>query len=187
MKGTPKKLVIGHRFGKLLILAEREPSIYSTPNRPRIIARRVFCRCDCGVEREFSLSNLRSGESSSCGCVREGSPWKAAHGKPLHGHRAHGGRTPEYVCWVSLKARCENRKCRDYKDYGARGIGICDRWRGSFEAFLSDMGNKPTPKHSIDRINNDGNYEPGNCRWATAKEQRANQRNSKKASLEAPV
>jgi hypothetical protein len=86
-------------------------------------------------------------------------------------------RTPEYQTWANIIKRCTNPKTPNYRYYGGRGIAICSRWRDSFQAFLADMGRRPSPRHSIDRYpNNDGHYEPGNCRWATAKEQRQNQR-----------
>jgi len=82
----------------------------------------------------------------------------------------------EYIAWLGMKARCNNPNCRGYKWYGARGIKVCDRWNKSFDAFLEDMGRAPSPDHSLDRTDNDGNYEPGNVRWATRDVQRLNQR-----------
>jgi hypothetical protein len=85
--------------------------------------------------------------------------------------------TPEYNSWVGMKGRCLNEHGPDFRLYGGRGIAVCERWRDSFEAFYTDMGPRPSPMHSIDRFpNNDGHYEPGNCRWATPREQRLNQR-----------
>lgn len=87
--------------------------------------------------------------------------------------------SPEYGAWTSAKSRCSNPKDPEYKGYGGRGITVCERWRLSYQAFLDDMGRKPTPKHTLDRFpNNDGNYEPGNCRWATYTQQNRNSRNS---------
>lgn len=113
------------------------------------------------------------------------------HGNPHHvtqkippSQRKHGASwvdgkaTPEYSAWASMKSRCENPAARNFKDYGGRGIRVCAKWRNSFEAFLADMGPRPSKQHSIDRIDNDGNYEPGNCRWATAKRQQRNKRSN---------
>jgi hypothetical protein len=85
----------------------------------------------------------------------------------------------EYQVWCYIKSRCYNKKVKAFKYYGGRGITMCDRWRNSFAAFLEDMGQRPTPKHQIDRIDNEKGYEPGNCRWATKKEQMRNRSNSR--------
>jgi hypothetical protein len=96
--------------------------------------------------------------------------------RELHGLSKH----PMYHSWIAMIRRCHASSEPGYKNYGARGIKVCDRWRNSFVAFLADMGGRPSPKHTLDRINNDGNYEPGNCRWATRHEQRVNSRNPKR-------
>jgi hypothetical protein len=127
-------------------------------------------RCDCGTEEERRLSHLTSGASTSCGCgVREKNT--------KHGQAAH--RSPEYTTWVSMVQRCANSKNPRWKDYGGRGITVCAAWRESFETFLRDMGPRPTAGHSIDRVDNDGHYEPANCRWATRAEQYSNRRPKK--------
>lgn len=114
----------------------------------------------------------------------------------MHDKSRHGGRSAEYVAWQGMKSRCTtNKQNYCYRHYAGRGISVCKRWRESFAAFLEDMGRKPSPELSLDRINNDGNYEPENCRWATDKEQANNKRigkrpkmykNPKKISLHMP-
>ena len=160
----------GVRFGRWIVVRRAPPLPYGDT--------KWFCRCDCGTGRLVLAGNLLSGGSTSCGCLaRE----LAAARSLVHGHARSGGVTPEYRCWRCIIARCTNSNHVAFKDYGARGIHICDRWRSGdgirsgFQCFLLDMGLRPLGC-SIDRIENDRGYEPGNCRWGSAKEQRKNQR-----------
>lgn len=149
----------GDRHGKLTVLSV-------TPGwRGNGFLVRVLC--DCGVERSEQLSWLRQG-SRSCGC---------SAGRLLHGMARVKRREPIYSAWRHMWTRCTNPRYPRFDRYGGRGITICDRWR-SFELFAQDMGPRPSPRHSLDRIDNDGNYEPGNCRWATSTEQMRNRSTS---------
>jgi hypothetical protein len=118
--------------------------------------------------------NLRSGDVRSCGCLQREI---IARRNRTHGHSVRGAETPTYRSWKAMHTRCTNPNPSTWAHYGGRGIEICERWR-SFESFLEDMGERPEGT-SIDRIDVDGNYEPGNCRWATPTEQRANRRDGK--------
>ena len=149
-----------HKYGRLTVL-RRVPS-----NNNHL---RWLCRCSCGEEVSVQSSNLSSGNTKSCGCLQKE---LTALRFTTHGQR----QTKEYVIWADLRKRCRNKKWKDYKNYGGRGITVCDRWE-RFENFLEDMGLRPEGL-SIDRINNDGNYEPDNCRWATSKQQNRNRRSS---------
>lgn len=133
--------------------------------------RRLYkCQCDCGELTHVRGWSLRSGATVSCGCKqRTGTA------------RTHGMRySNEYRSWRHMKDRCLNPKDEHYKDYGGRGITICQEWIDSFEAFFRDMGLRPSIEYTLDRIDVNGNYEPDNCRWATRQEQVTNKRNSRK-------
>ena len=156
----------GDRFG-LLAAIELGPYLYRTKQRT------WKCHCDCGREIVVRQDCLRSGNTASCGCQRKEHAAEAVRRRcTTHGQ----SKIAEYFVWKTMKARCLNPHNSEFKNYGGRGIQVCDRWQNSFAAFIQDMGARPSLAHSIDRVNNDGNYEPGNCRWAIGREQARNTR-----------
>lgn len=162
----------GMRYGQLVVV-----DVLASVNS----CKRVLCLCDCGNYRSVFVSNLTQGTAVNCGCtlaVNKSLP------KIKHGQAGGSGKTmsKEYACWCNARSRCFNPNMNGYENYGGRGITMCEEWRHSFEAFFAYVGPKPSPMHSIDRIDNDGNYEPGNVRWATASEQINNRRKRKRQS-----
>lgn len=133
--------------------------------------RRYLCGCICGEFVEVFQTSLISGDTKSCGCLaREVASKKTSEYNTTHGMCG----SSTYNSYKNMKARCYSVKNTRYDRYGGRGITVCDRWLESFENFYVDMGDKPSPKHSIERINNDANYCPENCKWATQREQVSN-------------
>ena len=164
-KGVGVIDISGKRYGRLLVLGLCDDSgNYSHAH--------WLCKCDCGNTHAAAGTKLRSGEILSCGCYRKDNTTALM---TRHGHSKRGNVSKTYMVWQSMINRCNRPTSKDFKYYGARGIQVCVRWTDSFELFLLDMGEKPDGL-SIDRVNNDGNYEPSNCRWATATEQQANSR-----------
>jgi hypothetical protein len=156
----PININTGDRYGKLTVIQETTP--YVSPSGAK--HRRLELRCDCGRVAYVTLTLLRRGDTKSCGCNRG-----VTHGLT---------KSKMHYIWIGMRQRCFNPRSARYSYYGARGITVCDRW-ASFERFLQDMGEPPAGS-TLDRIDNSGNYEPSNCRWATATEQ---QRNTRKVRL----
>lgn len=137
------------------------------------------CRCSCGAVVCVTTDALRRGVTTSCGCYKRDLQSRLCRQRM----KTHGMSTmPEYKVWDTMRQRCSNPKNGKYQSYGARGISVCERW-DDFTAFISDMGPRPSSVHSLDRINPNGDYEPGNVRWATQKEQQNNRTDNRKFTI----
>lgn len=135
--------------------------------------------CECGKTKTIAANRLRSG-TKSCGCLHSEVMKKR---NTTHGKR----RYPEYSVWAGMIKRCESKNEKCYPDYGGRGITVCERWRNSFQSFFDDMGPRPSPKHEIDRIDTNGNYEPSNCRWIIRLANSRNKRSNHLLELQGEV
>lgn len=153
--------MVNKKYGKLFVISQSE-------QRDQNGAIMWICICDCGKTKNISGSSLRSGRSKSCGCEQIKSTVAAAR---KHGYY----KSSEYSTWENIKQRCNNKGSQKYSYYGGRGIKLCSEWY-DFENFIKDMGEKPSLHSQIDRIDNDGDYEPNNCRWVTCSVNRQNSR-----------
>jgi hypothetical protein len=158
----------GHRFHRLTVLG--------FAGRDKWRVGKWWCECECGNITKLAASDLRSEHSQSCGCLQRE---LLADKQRTHGR----SQDSVYSIWCGMIVRCYSPNYIDFAHYGGRGITVCDRWRNSFVAFLEDMHERPSPKHSVERQDTNGNYEPDNCIWATSKEQNNNKRNNRLITL----
>lgn len=158
-----KTIPLGMQFHRWVVISDAPPNHRGDTQ--------YLCQCVCGRQSIVHAVSLRSGHSRSCGCLSQD---VLRSRRQSHGFAPNGPRSTTYIIWKSMRQRCRNQNAEAFKNYGGRGIKVCERWE-KFENFLADMGERPG-NLSLDRIDNDGNYEPGNCRWATRIEQRANSR-----------
>lgn len=163
-----KRLTVnaGEKYGRLTVISEVAPQVWSGRK-----CRKFLCSCDCGEKKEVLMKDFRSGAVKSCGCLHDTLPIK-------HGQARDGENSITYKSWSAMRKRCLNPNAADYHCYGGRGIQICERWN-DFAAFLEDMGDRPSQRHTIDRIDAEGDYTPDNCRWATPKQQGRNRNNNR--------
>lgn len=161
---SPYPSLVGQRFGRWTVIADGPTNSH--------FLRYSVCRCDCGQEKTVQDGGLRNGKSQSCGCIQRE--------RLIRRITTHGlCRSPEYRVWASMISRCTIPHHHHFPSYGGRGIGVCSRWRDSFQAFYDDMGPRPSPKHTIDRTNNELGYFPENCRWVTWHIQALNKRSNR--------
>jgi hypothetical protein len=158
----------GDRFGRLTVMRKAGPLRG---------LRRYRCECDCGRQTTVLAKRLYTGDTRSCGCLhRELAEERLPEAQVAHGHARKASWSGTYGSWRAMIGRCTYQSNAGYENYGGRGIAVCDRWRESFEAFLTDMGERPGPHYELDRVDSDGDYEPGNVRWATRSENQRNKR-----------
>lgn len=163
----------GQKFGKLTVIG------FAKQNKWRKSFWR--CRCDCGKMTIVSGSDLKTGNTASCGCYWREQVRKA---RTTHGDSVHGSVSPEYSIWQGIKERCANPNSPAFENYGGRGISMCERWLNSYENFIADMGRRPTPKHTIERKDNERGYSQENCCWATRFEQARNTRRNHRLEID---
>jgi hypothetical protein len=161
---------VNEKFGRLLVVQV-------------IDKKMVRCVCDCGEIVERPVCRLKIGKTRSCGCLAR----ELKRRPHSHGECTAKNKSPEYRVWGHINGRCHNPSDAAFSDYGGRGICVADEWRNSFAAFLAHVGRRPSKLHTLDRINNDGNYEPGNVRWATRIEQNNNRRSNRRLEFDGQV